>query len=148
MQVWSLGHKDPLEEGTATHSRILAWMIPWTEEPGGLLSLGLQRVRHDWSDLACIVIYTQSQNIIIDFFFFFRYGFPGGSEVKESACNMGDPGSIPGLRRYSGEGHGNPFQYSCLRIPWTEEPGGLQSMKSQRAGRDWVAKHAMKLDCS
>ena len=40
--------------------------------------------------------------------------FPGGSDGKESACNAGDPGSIPGLGRSSGEGNGNPLQYSCL----------------------------------
>ena len=40
-QVQSLGWEDPLEEGMATHSRILAWRVPWTEEPGGLQSLGL-----------------------------------------------------------------------------------------------------------
>ena len=45
--VRSLGGEDPLEEGTATHSSIPAWRIPWTEEPGGLQSMGLQRVRHD-----------------------------------------------------------------------------------------------------
>ena len=44
MWVQSLGRKDPLEEGTVAHSSILAWRIPWTEEPGWLLSLGLQRV--------------------------------------------------------------------------------------------------------
>ena len=53
MQVQSLCWEDPLEEGTATHSSILAWRIPRTEEPGGLQSIGLQRVGHDWSDLAC-----------------------------------------------------------------------------------------------
>ena len=42
--VWSLGWKDLLEKGMATHSSILAWRIPWTEEPGGLQSIGLQRV--------------------------------------------------------------------------------------------------------
>ena len=47
MQVESLGREDPLEEGTATHSSILAWRIPWTEEPGRLQSIGLQRVGHD-----------------------------------------------------------------------------------------------------
>ena len=47
--VWSLGGKDPLEKGMATHFGILAWRIPWTEEPGGLQSTGLQRVRHDWA---------------------------------------------------------------------------------------------------
>ena len=41
-----LGWEDPLKKGMATHSSILAWRIPWTEEPGGLLSMGLQRVRH------------------------------------------------------------------------------------------------------
>ena len=44
-QVQSLGLKDTLEEGMATHSSILAWRIPWTEEPGGLQSMGSQRVR-------------------------------------------------------------------------------------------------------
>ena len=45
--VQSLGWEDPLEEGMATHSSILAWRTPWTEEPGGLQSMGSQRVRHD-----------------------------------------------------------------------------------------------------
>ena len=47
MQIQSLGQKDPLEKEKATHSSILAWEIPWTEEPGGLQSMGSQRVRHD-----------------------------------------------------------------------------------------------------
>ena len=47
MQVQSLGGEDPLEEEVATQSSILAWRIPWTEEPGGLRSMGSQRVRHD-----------------------------------------------------------------------------------------------------
>ena len=46
-QVQSLGWEDPLEEGMAIHSSFLAWRIPWTEEPGGLQSMGSQRVRHD-----------------------------------------------------------------------------------------------------
>ena len=46
-QVQSLGLEDPLEKGMAIHSNILAWRIPWTEEPGRLLSMGLQRVRHN-----------------------------------------------------------------------------------------------------
>ena len=45
--VQSLSQEDLLEKGMATHSSILAWRIPWTEEPGGLQSIGLQRVRHD-----------------------------------------------------------------------------------------------------
>ena len=48
-RVWSLGWEDPLEKGMANHSSILAWRIPWIQEPGGLKSVGLQRVRHDWA---------------------------------------------------------------------------------------------------
>ena len=51
-QVWSLGREDPLEEGMATHSSILAWRIPWTEEPGRLWPIS-QRVGYNWSNLAC-----------------------------------------------------------------------------------------------
>ena len=52
-QVQSLGWDDPPEKGMATHSSILAWRIPWTEEPGGLLSRGSQRVRHDQVTNTC-----------------------------------------------------------------------------------------------
>ena len=48
-QLRRLGRKDPLEKEMATHSSILAWRIPWTEEPGRLQSIGMQRVRHDWA---------------------------------------------------------------------------------------------------
>ena len=51
-QIGSLGQEDPLEEGVATHSSILAQRIPWTEEPGGLQSMGSQRVGHNLSDWA------------------------------------------------------------------------------------------------
>ena len=53
-ETWaqSLGWEDPLEKGKATHSSILAWRIPWTEEPGGLHSVGSPRVGHDSRDLA------------------------------------------------------------------------------------------------
>ena len=55
--VRSLGREDPLEKETVTHSSILAWRIPRTEEPGGLHSIGLHRARHDGSDLALVYIY-------------------------------------------------------------------------------------------
>ena len=64
----------------------------------------------------------------------------GGSVGKESACNAGYSGSVPGLGSSSEEGNGNPFQYSCLgKIPWTEEPGELQSRGSQGVGHNWTA---------
>ena len=49
MWVWSLGQEDPLEESLASDSNILAWRIPWTGEPGGLQSKGMQRVGRDWA---------------------------------------------------------------------------------------------------
>ena len=64
--------------------------------------------------------------------------FPGGSDSKASAYNAGDPGSIPGLGRSSGEGNGKPLQYSCLENPMEGEHGRLQSMGLQRVGHDWA----------
>ena len=68
--------------------------------------------------------------------------FPVGSDAKESACNAGDLGLIPGLGRLPGGRHGNPLQYSCLENSHGEETGGLHSMGSQRAGHDWTTKHS------
>ena len=78
----------------ATYSGILDWKIPWTEEPVGLQpSPGIK-----------YAVYSNK-------------GFPGGSEVKASACNAGDLGSIPGSGRSPGEGNGNSLQYFCLENP-------------------------------
>ena len=55
--VHSLGWEDPLEKGMATHSSILAWKIPWTKEPGGLQSMGLQRVWFDWATFTFSTMY-------------------------------------------------------------------------------------------
>ena len=51
------------------------------------------------------------------------WGCPGGSDGEESACNAGDPGSVPRLGRSPGEGNGNPLRILTWEIPWTEEPG-------------------------
>ena len=89
-----------------------------TGKPGRLQSMGLQRVRHDSA--------TEQQNFCL--VFKRGWGFPGGSDGKASACNAGDPGSIPGMRISPGEGNGNPLQYSCLKkshgryCPWSS-PG-------------------------
>ena len=66
----------------------------------------------------------------------------GDSDGKESACNAGDPGSIPGLRRSPGEENGYPLQYSCLENSMDrEESGRLQSTGSQRVGHNLETKH-------
>ena len=63
-QVQLLDLEDPLEEGIATHSSILSWKIPWIEEPGGLQSMVLQRVRHDWATV------THTQHVQNSFLYF------------------------------------------------------------------------------
>ena len=62
-------------------------------------------------------------------------GFPGSSDSKESACNAGDPGSIPGLGRSPGEENSNPLQYSCL-----ENPMNRGAWQATRVGHDLATK--------
>ena len=122
-------HFHALEKEMATHSSVLAWRIPGTGEPGGLPSMGLHRVGHNWSDLAAAVpAKTKSGHLTL----------VQGSDGKESACKAGDPGSIPRLGRAPGERNGYPLQYSCLENPRIAEPGVLQSMGSQRVRHYWV----------
>ena len=72
-------------------------------------------------------------------------GFPGGS--KNPPVNAGDMGSvpIPGSGRSPGKQNGNPLQYSCRKIPWTEEPGGLQSIGSQKCWNNLEPKQHTSL---
>ena len=63
-------------------------------------------------------------------------GFPGGSDGKGASHSAGDPGSIPGLEISPGEGHGAHSNILGRRIPWTEEPGGLQFLRSLRVRQD------------
>ena len=65
-----------------------------------------------------------------------KLDFPGGSDGKAPVYSVRDPGSIPGLGRSPGEINGNPLQYIDWKIPWTEEPGRLQSVGSQRVRHD------------
>ena len=149
-QVRSLGQEDPLEKEMATHSSILAWKIPWTEDPGRLQYMGSQRVRHDWATSLhkdfklSFKIYPINSKVVkfslqkvsrvlikhhqhgqsglqvvpdpllYSYPVLYHGGFPGGSDSKESACNAGDLGLIPGSGRSPGEGNGNTLQYSCL----------------------------------
>ena len=65
-RVRSLGREDPLEKEMASHSSILAWKIPWTEEPGGLQSMGSPRVGHEWSENACMfLLYLRYQEFLL-----------------------------------------------------------------------------------
>ena len=106
-RVQFLGGEDPLEKEMAPHSSTLAWKIPWMEEPGRLQSMG----SHSRTRLKRL---SSSSNEI-------SYG----SDGKESACNAGGLGSIPGLGRSLGGENGNLLQDSCLENSMTEEPGEL-----------------------
>ena len=70
MRVGSLGQEDDLQGEMATQSSILAWKIPWTEEPGGLQSMGLQRVRHNWYLFICVDLFLEIQTSTKYCFFF------------------------------------------------------------------------------
>ena len=132
-----LDHTVVLEKEMGDHSSILAWRILWTEECGGLLSIGLHRVRHDWRDLAAACI-----------------GEGNGSPLQYSCLeNPVDGGawwaavhrvaqSQTWLRGLSmpaciGEGMATHSSVLAWRIPGTGEPGGLPSMGSHRVGHDW-----------
>ena len=72
MRVQSLGQEDPLEKEMTTHSSVLAWRIPWTEEAGGLQSIGLQRVRDDLSqqEQQIKTLEERITSLLLHFFFF------------------------------------------------------------------------------
>ena len=101
-RVQSLSREGLMEKEMAPHSNILAWRIPWTEEPGGLQSKGSQRVGHNWA---------ASLSLERPFM-----GFPGSSAGKESAYDAGDPSLIPGWGRSPGKGIGHPLQYSWASL--------------------------------
>ena len=89
MQLWSLGWADPLKKEMVTHSSILTWEIPWTEEPSGLQSMGLRIVRHDlvtkqYNTWSMSKVLQKNSRVV-----------PGGSVVKNLPSNAEDSGSIP-----------------------------------------------------
>ena len=87
-------------------------LVPWPGIKPRCLALGAQSLSH-WTTRKSLQRPLPPPFKIIYLF----WGFPGRSEVKASASNAGDPGSIPGSGRPPGEGNGNPLQYSCLENP-------------------------------
>ena len=122
----------------ATHSSILAWRNPWTEEPGGLQSIGSQRVEHDRSNLEHT--YARIKHLLT-----WALGFPGSSDGKASAYNAGDLGSIPGWEDPLEKELATHSSILAWKIPWTEEPGRLQFTGLQRVGHDWVPSPHLNL---
>ena len=105
--VRSLGWEDPLEKGKAIYSSILGLLLwlSWSR-------IRLQCGRPGLDSWVGKIPWRRERLPPLVFL-----GFSCGSDGKESACNVGDLGSIPGLGRSPGGGHGNPLQYSCLENP-------------------------------
>ena len=96
-QVWALGREDSLEKGMATHCSILAWRIPWTEEPGGLQSMGSQRARHNWATNAnpCPLIWLpQFCHYPKGFVFFLNQILSSGNSTIGGRSEWGDGSSL------------------------------------------------------
>ena len=130
MWVPSLGQEDPLEEGMAPHSSILACKIPWTEEPGELQSIGSQRVRHYWvtehnSRTSQTVQWSRlhlQQTLML------------GKTEGRRAGNRGWDGWTVSLTQWT-------WVWASSGRWWrTGKPGMLQSMGLQRVGNDWVTE--------
>ena len=135
-----LGWEDSLEKEMATPSSILAWRIPWAEDPGRLPSMGSQRVGQDWatsihpfrgsgkgesrgSNQALTLLCGSCVTVL-----------PWWLSDKGPSCRAGvkgNAGSIPGSERSHRGGEGNLLQFLARKIPWTEEPGRLQPMGSK-----------------
>ena len=110
--VQSLGGKDPLEREMATYSSVLAWEIPWTEDPGGLQSTGSQRVGPN--------------RVTNTFTFIHHWGLPWWLSSKKNLPVMQETQvQSLGQEDSPGERNGNPSSILAWRIPWTEEPDGL-----------------------
>ena len=121
-EIWSV-LKHLLEKEMAPHSITLAWRIPWRKETGRLQSMGSQRVGHDWATSLTQSISIQVALVV--------------KNLPAVAGDIGDAGLIPGSGRSQREGNGNHSSIRAWRIPWTEEPDGLQSWRSWRVRHDW-----------
>ena len=89
-------------------------------------------MNHQWKKVLTKSPYDSAHTI--------KWGFPSGSDSKESACDAGDLGSIPGQEDPLEKGMVTHSSILAWRIPWTEESGRLQSMGLQRVGNDWAHK--------
>ena len=112
-QVLSLGPEDPLEKGMATHSSVLAWRIPWTEEPGGL-----QPAQSDMTEQLPLPYVIYGSSLVVQ-------------TVKNLPAMWETQAGYLGREDALEKGMATHLSILAWRIPWTEEPGGLQ-----RVGHD------------
>ena len=117
-QGQSLGQEDPLEEGMATHAGILAWRIPWTEEPGGLQSMGSQRIRPNWA-YACMDSCPK-----MDWEHFGRHGDSSYGHQSSSAKGRWCPG--PECFQYTASPIRSNYRIRTHRWAWALEFSSVQ----------------------
>ena len=118
-QVWSLGQKDSLEKWMATHSSIVTWRIPWTEEAGGLQSMGLQRVGHEWATNT----FTLSASLVVAQML---KSLPAMHETQ--VWSLGREDSLE-------KGMATHSNILAWRIPWT---GGLTGYSPWGCRHNWA----------
>ena len=161
--VRSLGWEDPLEECMATHSSILAWKIPWKEEPGRIQSMWSQRVRHDSVTslffFQCYMIFHSinprihvyitcyritPKPLTPEYLLFIKRCFWQLSRwLRQSRIHLqfGRPGFDPWIEKVPWRRAWQPTPvFLPEESPWTEEPGGLESTGLQRVGHSWATK--------
>ena len=129
-----------LEKEMATHSRVLAWRIPGTGEPGGLPSTGSHRVGHDWSDLAAAAALCILAFLRLSQFNCFLMASLMAQMVKNLPAMWETQVQSPGQEDPLEKDMATHCSILAWRIPWIEEPDELQSMESQRVGHDWATK--------
>ena len=124
----------------AIHSSVLAWRIPWTGEPVGLLSMGMHRVRHDWSDLAAAAIRDGVYYMFgISFTSTLIYlAFLVAQMVKHLAAMWQTQVWFLGWEDPVEKEMATHLCTLVWKIPWTKKPGRLQSLGSQRVRYNWV----------
>ena len=121
---WSLSQGDPLEKEVATYSGILAWRIPWTEEPGRLQSMGLQRVRHNWetnTHTHAVADVSRKSHTTDLFFFFFSFYFTSSLNEFVRVFPKGTPGWVASSVEIGSLEDG-------MKVLWETGVGGIQNL--------------------
>jgi len=132
---WFSGIIDSMYMSLSKLLKIMKDRKAWCATVYGIIKIWTWR--SDWAT-------TMSQNVLPGFSsmssMVLYLGFPGDTIVKNLPFNAGDAGSIPGSKRSPGEGNDNPLHYSCLGIPWTEEPVGILGLqKGEPPLSNWIS---------
>ena len=145
-RTWSSEHLQQSQPGQGELHQVSLWGGSKTSGgSGGRVCLQCGRPGFDpWVKLFHVSVARNREDKLIPHkyikTYLFAQGFPGDSVSRESTCNAGDPGSIPGWGRSPGEGMAAHSSILAWKIPWTEKPGRLQSMGSPRVRHNLVTK--------